>query len=78
MVSFSLADRGRLELERALNLRARVYDFGFGPGSGLASFVSEPVGLLNFLMKYRTMSRIYINLCARACSGFQKSPRALE
>ena len=58
--------------------RARVFDYGSGSGSGLAIFISEPVGLKNFAIKNSAISRIYKNLCARACSGFQKSPRALE
>ena len=61
-----------------LYLRARVLVFGLGSGSGLGIFVSEPVGLLNFAIKHCAMSRIYTNLCARAYSGLQKSPRALE
>ena len=61
-----------------MNIRVQV---GLGSsisGSGLAIFVSEPVGLLNFAINYCALSRIYLNLCARACLGFQKSPRALE
>ena len=61
-----------------MNIRAWVFDLGLGSGSGLAMVVSEPFGLLSFAIKYCAMSWIYLNHCAQACLGFQKSPRALK